>query len=340
MNLLFQSVVDGPLAPSLDQEQRRIESETQGNLCWHTQNPNSTKQCKYTLPNCSAYGVRSVISLSAEDRGLCDRIATFSAWSLVAKALCAELVIPKPYLMLTAKHSAGHALKANFHWDHYVDASDSLIRQSFSVDAPPAGKITGWTVDAEFHGGYDDSIVERAPALLHQGHSFAWQVSPPRQSYTIDWFERGSCVDWVTFGPSPLVVDLTNRFLSCSGLDGGARYHTLHVRRTDRQHQCDTSAPAVNVYVESCLPADPSSPLVVFTDEKDGEYLNALLASLAAKRRKVVFGDPLVKEIGANFTEGLDNYLDFAVAKHIIGLSVLRVEARGPDRCMKECSYR
>merc|ERR1719197_1058484 len=93
-------------------------------------------------------------------------------------------------------------------------------------------------------------------------------------------------------------------FFKHAGLSRG-KYLTLHVRRGDAMVACDTSVPKVVEYVTCSVEAGGWSgrqdqPLVIFTDERDPQYKNALLNGITnafGGRRRVLFGDPVIEDI-------------------------------------------
>lgn len=163
---------------------------------------------------------------------------------------------------------------------------------------------------------------------------------------------------------SASVKALVGRFQRSLGLapggaqmaDGGAQMAnliTLHVRRGDTVHSCNTSVPAVLQFLDCSTALDafegaqPSSSLagmrlVVFTDESDATYLRLLTDGLTALPRfahaKVTHGDPILAgwvHTVPTHTEpskgGLpDNYEVYAAAANIMSRSALTLEI---ERC-------
>merc|ERR1712060_771474 len=91
----------------------------------------------------------------------------------------------------------------------------------------------------------------------------------------------------------------------------GRSFVTLHLRRGEVKGECDTRLDTVVRYVNCSRTG--GLPLVVFTDERDTEYLHALFVELSAvmSDSPVYHGDALLDPLVATYR---DNFLAYTVA--------------------------
>ena len=141
--------------------------------------------------------------------------------------------------------------------------------------------------------------------------------------------------------PPVAAEEAADRVIDSLGL-ATTPFDAIHVRRGDEaddrlpktmrlrgQSPCDT-APAAVAAAAACR-LSRSAPVVVFSDERDAAYRQALRDALATGGRRVVLGDEAVRAAVGD----ADNYFVFAVAAAVLArgshvLDIRRGHCPGP----------
>lgn len=179
-------------------------------------------------------------------------------------------------------------------------------------------------------------VVWRMEARYH-GHRMrhAWDVArlsradlppPPRLPFGdghIATNASEAVCAYVQIGPSRTVAEMMRRSLTAMKVEGLNTTASLHVRRGDVIARCNTSLVAVLRYVRCSVPdVDVAQlrTLLLFTDETQPHYLQALLARLEElwPHVRVHHADVALRRAALPRPHATDNYMVYAAGSAIM----------------------
>ena len=106
-----------------------------------------------------------IIILDQRKAGLLDRAYIMRAWANVGRFLCARVLVPRPFTLLTTKHSDGIKLSYNASFEkeffYFVDADDPdqiILSDQIDVDEPSGG--WGLNLESVTSHGDTDQVIE------------------------------------------------------------------------------------------------------------------------------------------------------------------------------------
>jgi len=283
--------------------------------------------------------------------GLGDRLFIISHAVTLAKALCARVSIAPPHMMLSPTHNQGmHGIQCGWRWSRYFDLAATAVDE-WNLPARCQNKVVALTAQqhaATRRGCLPVSDMSEAFEVFKTGELFALSVamgdfrsgvlqSSCRQH--ISDLQSNSCSQ-DAFLPSPMVQSAVESFV---GSFGGGPFATLHIRRGDTvKLGCDTSPARVGMFLNCRLGHQNGSfpAIILFTDERDGAYIESVLKVLRAHSAISMHGDAelsaLLKQNGA---ADLDNYLIYVASSAVKGRARIQLEFGGHRESSMMAAY-
>jgi len=278
----------------------------------------------------------SIVEVTATDMaGLNDRRNFLQQMGNIAGSLGARLSVPRPCRVLQPAHNSGMPLNCSIGWWRYVHLTflDDGSRVIHDPEKRKLHAIQGGSVVQQFQRAarlsrpfvwsrafyYDD--ISALHAYLAQLRN---RSGIPRLNH------RAEGCTYVAQRTSKTVEELRGRFLRALKLTPRL-YVTLHLRRGDATSLpgrfCDTEVPKVVSYVVCSSSTNPlhenaALPLLIFTDERDPGYVEALTTALRAlttpggdRRFSQVFrADSVLEQLASESGMAHDNFLVFAAS--------------------------
>ena len=259
-------------------------------------------------PYCDAEPRKWVSKLQLRDQGeagLRDRASSLARAADLAATLCAKLDHGAPFDLLAPRHNGGARVSAAATWDRFVNVTWARTGAPVVLEAPVRADATV------------DIRSETAEAVARDYATALERARPPVAA-----------------------EEAADRVIDSLGL-ATTPFDAIHVRRGDEagdklpktmrlkgQSPCDT-VPAAVAATAACR--SRSAPVVVFSDERDAAYRQALRDALATGGRRVVLGDEAVRAAVGD----ADNYFVFAVAAAVLArgshvLDIRRGHCPGP----------
>ena len=291
--------------------------------------------------------------------GLGDRISVLNSLGRVAAALCACIDIAPPSKHLTSKHNHGKHVPTRMSWSDYFNITfradneltlcadgDNMTRTGL----PNTGRSRG-AANFMRHGRTMVSNFPAALVLARSGIPVEWFTtinSAGGLRVHVDSFTQWSVADHaftrtnlhssVTLSTSAAAHTMAALLRQTAHLGNGFDY--LHLRRTDRENYCDT-APARVRSVLLCKYKEANmsrtKPLVVFTDETNGQYISSITEALAPPLfPRLVLGDSILRNQSA--LARADNYMLYCAMQLIVRKSRFGVKfSGGPSALCPSC---
>lgn len=161
----------------------------------------------------------------------------------------------------------------------------------------------------------------------------SWRMPPNQQSRTCKYLQQRF---------PQFVLNLRDRLRDYLELRAHT-YATLHIRRKDSQEACPTPLRRVLSYLNCSLPPladDAGMALLIFTDETDPVYIQALLDQIRRLRGPSgvmpVHAEPLLTRLVRDMlgaSAATDNYLMFNIGLAVQQDSMLPMQLRGKNMC-------
>ena len=291
-------------------------------------------------PYCDAEPRKWVSKLQLRDQGeagLRDRASSLARAADLAATLCAKLDHGAPFDLLAPRHNGGARVSAAATWDRFVNVTWARTGAPVVLEAPVRADAT---VDirsetAEAVARDYATALERA----RRGKKTLWVIEVKYHMFKHALARNQSCVR-TRARPPVAAEEAADRVIDSLGL-ATTPFDAIHVRRGDEagdklpktmrlkgQSPCDT-VPAAVAAAAACR--SRSAPVVVFSDERDAAYRQALRDALATGGRRVVLGDEAVRAAVGD----ADNYFVFAVAAAVLArgshvLDIRRGHCPGP----------
>ena len=293
-------------------------------------------------PYCDAEPRKWVSKLQLRDQGeagLRDRASSLARAADLAATLCAKLDHGAPFDLLAPRHNGGARVSAAATWDRFVNVTWARTGAPVVLEAPVRADAT---VDirsetAEAVARDYATALERA----RRGKKTLWVIEVKYHTFKngLRLARNQSCVR-TRARPPVAAEEAADRVIDSLGL-ATTPFDAIHVRRGDEagdklpktmrlkgQSPCDT-VPAAVAAAAACR--SRSAPVVVFSDERDAAYRQALRDALATGGRRVVLGDEAVRAAVGD----ADNYFVFAVAAAVLArgshvLDIRRGHCPGP----------
>jgi hypothetical protein len=262
---------------------------------------------------CNSY--RSVIRLGpGKVSGVADRLTHILLMGSLANSLCAR-VEPAPPCTSLMQFLAGDDFDPKTQWERYVDFR---VADGSNLFDPPSSHAMHDRVTIDWSSATGEDFMASyaaAAAAVKAGKDFEWnvltdyhEVPGPLGNLKEGDLQRpllqrlGQLQD-VTLQPASRVQEAVGRFHANFALKP-REYLTLHIRRKDASHLCDTSISQVRQYVVCSLnrmgfSGAEKKPIVLLTDETDAEYIASLTETLTESLggRRVIHGDEGIKGI-------------------------------------------
>ena len=273
------------------------------------------------------------------EAGLRDRASSLARAADLAATLCAKLDHGAPFDLLAPRHNGGARVSAAATWDRFVNVTWARTGAPVVLEAPVRADAT---VDirsetAEAVARDYATALERA----RRGKKTLWVIEVKYHTFKngLRLARNQSCVR-TRARPPVAAEEAADRVIDSLGL-ATTPFDAIHVRRGDEagdklpktmrlkgQSPCDT-VPAAVAAAAACR--SRSAPVVVFSDERDAAYRQALRDALATGGRRVVLGDEAVRAAVGD----ADNYFVFAVAAVVLAhgskvLDIRRGHCPGP----------
>ena len=295
-----------------------------------------------STPTCDADPGKWVSKLQLRDQGeagLRDRASSLARAADLAAKICAKLDHGAPFDLLAPGHNGGARVSAAATWDRFVNVT--WARTGAPVDLEAAVRADA-TVDirsetAEAVARDYATALERA----RRGKKTLWVIEVKYHAFKHALARKNQRCVRTRARPPVAAEEAADRVIDSLGL-ATTPFDAIHVRRGDEadeklpktmrlkgQVPCDTSPAAVTAAAACRLSS--SAPVVVFSDERDAGYRQALRDALAIGGRRVVLGDEAVRAAVGDE----DNYFIFAVAAAVLArgskvLDIRRGHCPGP----------
>ncbi len=147
-----------------------------------------------------------IIIMNQRKAGLLDRAYIMRAWANVGRFLCARVLVPRPFTLLTKKHSSGIRLSYNasfekefFYFEDADDPDQTILSDRIDVDEPSGG--WGLNLDSVISHGNTDQVIEhfsQAISFMRQqqeqttaeGKPFLWTVRGQYHGYNMHFLKH------------------------------------------------------------------------------------------------------------------------------------------------------
>ncbi len=273
------------------------------------------------------------------EAGLRDRASSLTRAADLAATLCAKLDHGAPFDLLAPGHNGGARVSAAATWDRFVNVTWARTGAPVVLEAPVRADAT-----VDIRSETAEAVVrDYATALerARRGKKTLWVIEVKYHTFKngLRLARNQSCVR-TRARPPVAAEEAADRVIDSLGL-ATTPFDAIHVRRGDEagdklpktmrlkgQVPCDTSPAAVAAAAACRL---SRMPVVVFSDERDAAYRQALRDALATGGRRVVLGDEAVRAAVGDE----DNYFVFAVAAVVLArgshvLDIRRGHCAGP----------
>ena len=233
------------------------------------------------------------------------------------------MVLPIPFLALSADHNHNLNVSSMFQWSDFVNATypngdDKLVTEYIDLNS-----LHGVRLSTDNSATDDDlrNTFAEARKFLRQGKRFTWALS--RLLHQSSFCKLGLEVCYQAPGlPQPFFHDIVYEGKQKTGypqmLDSSSsiykikdsfvsrlktdfnppdKYISFHVRGGDSIDSCDTSLDRILDYLSCSLKNEKQSlPIVLFTDETHTAYIDAVtsMGQQLVPKRVIVHGDRLL----------------------------------------------
>ena len=292
----------------------------------------NASSCGGAVPECDFETTQNVILLhepAHSGAGLGDREAVIVGLGTLAEALCAQLWIPPPYMMLGTLHNNLHGMSCSWRWDRYyefVAGSQGLIKE-WEIGSRCVDKYKRLKIVEAYANKTRNYVTDlnQAFGAYTRGENFLFTVA------TGDFF-TGVAASSCKYVLQQLRSQGCHRANKCpyssvalaaaqSVVKGIDEYSILHLRRGDTiTRGCNTTIERVKMFM-NCHLSDhkrASTALIIFTDETDAAYLIDLVLALETLSPRVILGDSAAIEwLVRHGARDIDNYLVYLVSEII-----------------------
>lgn len=156
--------------------------------------------------SCTHLNNRIIIMMNQQKAGLLDRAYIMRAWANVGRFLCARVLVPRPFTLLTTKHSSGIELSYNASFEkdffYFVDADDpdqTILSDRIDVDEPSGG--WGLNLESVTSPGDTDQVIEHFSQAIsftqqqqeqttEEEKPFLWTVRGQYHSYNMHFLKH------------------------------------------------------------------------------------------------------------------------------------------------------
>jgi len=304
-----------------------------------------------TLSPCSDF--TSTIRVNCKKHGLGHNGDLIQRMGNLATWLCATLEVPPPRDLLVDLHNSNRTIPSNLKWSEYFEMHRISDGSQFVKEIPnhEEGNIPinctkiVTAIDfksVKFIPEFEQSL-EEAFLLRKANKCFYWQIEGDfnaqltfvdiTHGYPQAPFFCRRCVHQRCYKHNYVSLTSSKSLQHYASSSFPSLYDTLHIRRGDTlRRDCDRSVPAIIRYLSGTISQQNvklQDTIIIFTDEKNKDYLDELYQSLTKFNQwnEIIFGDQHIASHFANITMK-DNYMLYGIASTVIGSAQTQFAAR------------